>query len=67
MNIIVSHEIEQVCPGFVGAAVDAHVVNTPYCAELWAEIHQLEARFRQALPTGSQKALPGLAAGRRAH
>ena len=34
MNIIVSQEIEQVCPGFVGAAVEAQVVNTPFCAPL---------------------------------
>ena len=67
MKIIVSHEIEQVCPGFVGAAVDAHVVNTPYCAELWDEIHQLEARFRQELTTESLKELPGIAATRRVY
>ena len=51
MNIIVSQEIENVCPGFVGAAVEAQVVNSAYCAELWDEIHALEARFRQELTT----------------
>ena len=30
MHIIVSQEIESVCPAFVGAAVEAQVVNTPY-------------------------------------
>ena len=34
MKIIVSNEIEQVCPGFVGACVMADVVNTPYCEGL---------------------------------
>ena len=42
MNIIVSQEIENVCPGFVGAAVEARVVNTPFSPELWKEIHALE-------------------------
>ena len=67
MHIVVSQEIETVCPGFVGAAVDARVVNTPYCAELWDEIHQLEARFRQELTTESLKELPGIAATRRVY
>ena len=64
MIIIVSQEIEQVCPGFVGAAVEAQVVNTPYCAELWEEIHQLEERFRSELTTESLKKLSGIAATR---
>ena len=64
MNIIVSKEIEQVCPMFVGAAVEAQVVNTPYCAELWDEIHELEQRLRQQLTTESLKTLPGIAATR---
>ena len=67
MNIIVSQEIEKVCPGFVGAAVEAQVVNTPYCAELWDEIHQLEARLRQELTTETLKELPGIAATRRVY
>ena len=64
MNIIVSQEIEQVGPTFVGAAVEAQVVNTPYCAELWDEIHELEQRLRQQLTTESLKTLPGIAATR---
>jgi DNA/RNA-binding domain of Phe-tRNA-synthetase-like protein len=65
MNIIVSQEIESVCPNFVGAAVEAQVVNTPYCAELWDEIHALEEQFRKELTTESLKELPGIAATRR--
>lgn len=64
MNIIVSQEIEQVCPGFVGAAVEAYCVNTPYCAPLWEEINALGERFRAELTTESLKALSGIAATR---
>ena len=67
MNIIVSQEIASVCPEFVGAAVDARVINTPYSAPLWEEIHALEARFRQELTTESLKELPGIAATRRVY
>ena len=67
MHIIVSQEIESVCPGFVGAAVEAQVANSPYCAELWDEIHQLEERFRKELTTESLKELPGIAATRRVY
>lgn len=64
MNIIVSQEIEQVCPRFVGAAVEAQVVNTPFCAPLWTEIHECEERFRRDLTTESLKSLSGIAATR---
>ena len=47
MNIIVSQEIETVCPQFIGACVEAYVVNTPYCEELWNEIHQLGEKYRE--------------------
>ena len=67
MHIIVSQEIESVCPNFVGAAVEAQVVNTPYNAALWDEIHALEARFRSELTTESLKELSGIAATRRVY
>ena len=67
MNIIVSQEIASVCPTFVGAAVEAQVVNTPYSEALWEEIHMLEERFRQELTTESLKDLPGIAATRRVY
>ena len=67
MRIIVSQEIESVCPNFVGAAVEAQVVNTPYHAALWDEIHALEARFRSELTTESLKELSGIAATRRVY
>jgi len=64
MNIIVSQEIKEVCPLFVGACVDAQVENTDYCAELWDEIHRLEERFRKELTTESLKELTSIAATR---
>jgi DNA/RNA-binding domain of Phe-tRNA-synthetase-like protein len=67
MHIIVSQEIESVCPEFVGAAVEAMVVNTPYSQELWDEIHVLEERFRKELTTESLKDLPSIAATRRVY
>lgn len=67
MNIIVSQEIENVCPGFVGAAVEARVVNTPFSPELWKEIHALEDKFRSELTTESLKELSGIAATRRVY
>jgi DNA/RNA-binding domain of Phe-tRNA-synthetase-like protein len=48
----------------VGAAVEAQVENTLYCAELWEEIHALEERFRNELTTESLKQLPSIAATR---
>ena len=67
MNIIVSQEIESVCPQFVGAAVEAQVVNSPFSQPLWDEIHRWEERFRQELTTESLKELSGIAATRRVY
>lgn len=64
IEVKVSDEIEQVCPTFAGAAVEAMVVNTPYCQVLWDEIHTLEERFRQDLTTESLKQMPSIAATR---
>ncbi len=65
MKVIVSNEIEQVCPNFVGACVEADVTNTNYCEGLWEEIHALEQQFRAELTTESLKQLSGIAATRR--
>ena len=67
MKIIVSKEIESVCPGFVGACVDAEVENTPFSQALWDEIHEMEERFRRELTTESLKELSGIAATRRVY
>lgn len=65
MNVIVSQEIEHVCPEFVGACVEADVVNTPYNSELWQEIKSLGNRYRQELTTESLKEMTSIAATRR--
>ena len=67
MKIVVSNEIEQVCPGFVGAAVEARVENSPYQAALWDEIGALGERYRATLDTEKLKELSGIAATRRVY
>ena len=59
MKIIVSEEIESVCPRFVGGCVDARVPHSPYCESLWQEIKAMGEKFR--------KELPGIAATRRVY
>ena len=63
MNVIVSQDIEQACPTFVGACVEASVRNTPYCAALWEEIEALGERYRSFLTTDTVKEI-GRASGR---
>lgn len=67
MNIIVSEEIENVCPGFVGAAVEAEVVNTEYSAELWAEIETLGEKYKTEYTTETIKQISGIEATRRVY
>lgn len=67
MKIIVSEEIESVCPTFVGACVEANVVNTPYCQELWDEINTLGEKYRHTLTTESLKEMSGIAATRKVY
>ncbi len=67
MKVIVSQEIEQVCPEFVGACVEAQVVNTPYHEELWQEIGALEEKYRSELTTESLKEMTSIAATRRVY
>lgn len=67
MKVIVSQEIEQVCPEFVGACVEAQVVNTPYHEELWQEIGALGEEYRSELTTESLKEMTSIAATRRVY
>ena len=67
MKIIVSKEIESVCPSFIGACVDAVVENTAFSQALWDEIHEMEERFRRELTTESLKEMSGIAATRRVY
>lgn len=65
--INVSEEIESVCPKFVGACVEAQVMNSPYCEELWQEIKALGERYRSELTTESLKDMTSIAATRRVY
>lgn len=67
MKVIVSNEIEQVCPGFVGACVEADVVNTPFSSGLWQEIKALGEQYKAELTTESLKLMSGIAATRRVY
>ena len=64
MKVIVSKEIEQVCPTFVGACVEAEVVNTPYCEALWKEIEELGNHYKATLTTETLKEMSSIAATR---
>ena len=64
IKIKVSQEIASVCPTFVGACVEARVVNTPYNDRLWNAIHEVAQRLRSELTTEGVKALPSIAATR---
>lgn len=65
MKIIVSQEIENVCPEFIGGCVEAEVVNSPYCEALWNEIETLANVFRSKLTTETLKEMTSIAATRR--
>ena len=67
MKILVSDEIEKVCPSFVGAHVEVSVRNTPYSEGLWNEINRLELQFRATLTTETLKDISGIAATRRVY
>lgn len=67
MKIIVSEEIETVCPKFVGACVEAKVQNSPYCQELWDEINALGEKYRDTLTTESLKEMSCIAATRKVY
>jgi len=64
ISVRVSPEISDACPTFVGACVEARVVNTPYSDRLWHTIHEVASRLRQELTTESVKTLPAIAATR---
>ena len=67
MIIHVSQEIENVCPSFVGAAVEAYCKNTPYSAPLWEEINSLAERYKAELTTESLKQIPSIEATRKVY
>lgn len=67
MKIIVSEEIKAACPQFVGAALEAEITNTPYCAALWDEIHAFRENYCSKFTTESVKEMPAIQATRTAY
>ena len=67
MKVVVSQEIEQICPDFIGACVEAEVVNTPYSDTLWKEIETFCNKYRAELTTESLKEMTSIAATRRVY
>ena len=67
MKIVVSDEIKAVCPGFVGAAVEAMATNSTGCDALWAEIEARSEECRRRLTANSLKQVPAIEATRRAY
>lgn len=59
MNVIVSDEIQRVCPDFVGACVEANVVNSQHSAALWDEIRQWSDKLKSELSVDTLKDIPG--------
>ena len=67
MEVIVSREIEAVCPGFVGACLSAKVENSAFSEGLWDEVGALSERYRRELTTETVKELSGIAATRQVY
>lgn len=67
MKVIVSDEIESVCPGFVGAMVEADVQNSEFSAALWAEIDEIGRQCKEQYTTETVKRMPGIEATRRVY
>lgn len=66
-KILLSDDIMSRCPEFVGTAIEATVVNTPFSDELWRKIHDAETDCRTRLTTETAKKLPAVAATREAY
>ncbi len=66
-KVIVSDEIRKACPDFVGAAVEATVVNTNFDEGLWKEINALDAELQAKHTTDDIKSIPAIAATRQAY
>ena len=67
IDVVVGSDILGVCPGFVGAAVQGHVVNTAYSPALWSEIEALCVSMRAELTPESLKLQPAIEATRRVY
>lgn len=64
MKVTVSEEIESVCPGFVGAVVEAMVKNSPFSKSLWEEIQLKGREYALSMTIDTIKDLVPIAATR---
>lgn len=64
MKIIVSKEIKNICPVFVGSCIEATVKNTPYSNALWLEIDEMCYIIKRRYTTETLKSVPAIAATR---
>ena len=64
MKIVVSQEIKDVCPLFVGACVEASVRNSHFSSALWDEIGNFSQTFCQQYTTETLKEITPISATR---
>ena len=67
MKVIVSPEILRICPEFVGASVEASVLNTSFSEGLWQEIKSICAEYKAHLTPDLLKDMSGIHATRRVY
>lgn len=66
-KFIISEEIQESCPHFLGTAVLIHVHNTPSSPDLWDEIHKTIEDFREKFTKDSIKEIASIQATRTAY
>lgn len=67
MKVLKTPEFEAICPHFVGAAVEARVINSATTSQLWKEIEKCCQQLRAEFTTESIKSRSGIAATRQAY
>lgn len=67
MEVLVTTELESVCPTFVGVSLEAQVVNSPTSEALWQEIDEMGERYRRTFTLESLKQMSGIAATRKVY
>lgn len=64
IHITVSPDIKSICPDFVGAAIEANILNSPYSSTLWNEIMAFKEKYRETYTLESVKLMPPIQATR---
>lgn len=64
IQISVSDDMKTVCPHFVGAALEAQIINTAYSDMLWQEIQSFNVEYRNRYTIDSIKDMPSIEATR---